>query len=58
LADIRTLKQQLYNAEKTIDDLCLSKQADGVSLLNLEDIKANNDRMVRLLKSTKEVAVM
>lgn len=40
--------------QKEIDRLVLEKRSEGTVLLELECIKADNDRLIKLLNSTKE----
>jgi hypothetical protein len=49
------LRAKLGETEKNLDELYLSRKSEGTALLELEHLKADNNRLIRLLKSTKEV---
>jgi hypothetical protein len=51
---IRTMGTSIKDGEKAVDSLSLNRRAEGTALLEVEHLKADNARLVRLLKSTKE----
>ena len=53
-SEINKLRVGMAEAEKTIDDLYLSRKSEGAVTLELEHLKADNQRLLKLLKQTKE----
>jgi len=52
--EIAFLRQDLDDAKKTIHDLQQIKKSEGLALLEIEHLKADVQRLVKMLKTTKE----
>lgn len=48
------LRQQVAELEKTVQDLYVSRKGDGSYQVELDSLKADNERLIRLLKTTTE----
>jgi len=52
--EIRKLKDELYETNKKLENVILSRKSEGTALLELEHFKTDQERMIQLLASTKE----
>jgi len=52
--EISTLKKELDEARKTIQELQQIKKSEGLAILEIEHLRADNQRLVKMLKTTKE----
>lgn len=50
------LRTQVAELEKTVQDLYVSRKGDGSYQVELDTLKADNERLIKLLKSTTEVS--
>ena len=50
------LKKKLFETQKMLDDAVLGRKSEGTALLQAEHFRQDNDRLVKLLASTKEFA--
>lgn len=48
------LRNSVADLEKTVQDLFVSRKGDGSYQVELDSIKADNDRLIKLLKNTSE----
>ena len=49
------LRNQVAELEKTVQDLFASRKGEGSFQVELDKLRADNDRLLRLLKNTSEV---
>lgn len=52
--EIENLKQELFETQKKLDNMVLSRKSEGTALLQVEHYKMDNERLIKLLASTKE----
>jgi len=52
--EIAFLKSELEEAKKTINDLQQVKKSEGIAMLEIEHLKADVQRLVKMLKTTQE----
>ena len=51
------LRNSVADLEKAVQDLYVSRKGDGSYQVEIENLKADNERLITLLKSTTEVRV-
>ena len=49
---IADLKQKLFETQRELDQVVLSRKSEGTALLQVEHYKQDNDRLIKLLAST------
>ena len=49
------LRNSVADLEKAVQDLYVSRKGDGSFQVEIENLKADNERLITLLKSTTEV---
>ena len=52
--EIAELKQKLFETQKQLDEVVLNRKSEGTALLQVEHYKMDNERLIKLLASTKE----
>lgn len=53
---VADLRQKLFDTQKALDEAVLDRKSQGTALLQAEHYKQDNDRLIKLLASTKEFA--
>lgn len=48
------LKEKLFKTQKMLDDAVLGRKSEGTALLTSEHFRQDNERLIKLLASTKE----
>jgi hypothetical protein len=49
------MRKQVADLEKTVQDLFVGRKGEGSFQVEIEALKADNERLIQLLKSTPEV---
>jgi len=52
------LRNQVAELEKTVQDLFVSRKGEGSFQVELDKLRADNDRLIMLLKNTSEYGEM
>lgn len=53
-SEISSLRKQLAQLQRTADTAILSRKGEGPLMVQVEHLKSDNERLIKLLKSTKE----
>lgn len=53
-SEIAGLRKQLAHLQRTADNAILSRKGEGPLMVQVEHLKSDNERLIKLLKSTKE----
>lgn len=53
-SEISNLKQQIEDLQKELDELYIKRKVEGTAILEVEHLKADNQRLIGILKGTKE----
>jgi hypothetical protein len=53
---ITNLNQKLFQTQKMLDEAILERKSQGTALLQADHFRLDNERLIKLLASTKEYA--
>ena len=53
-SELSSLRKQLVHLQRTADTAVLSRKGEGPLMVQVEHLKSDNERLIKLLKSTKE----
>ena len=54
--ELEALQQELQDTRRKLDEVVMTRKAEGTALLQIEHYKADNERLVQMLAQTKEFA--
>ena len=56
--EIASLRRELEEARQTIDDLRMVKKSEGLATLEIEHLRSDVKRLVKMLRTTSEVLIL